>query len=62
VGGGYWRQLEWQELATLQGFPSDYVFIGSPSRITKMIAQAVQIDTARAILTEFVRSRVADES
>lgn len=55
-GGGYWRQLEWQELATLQGFPPDYVFVGSPSRVIKMIAQAVQIDTARAILVAFVRS------
>lgn len=48
--GDGWRQLEWQELATLQGFPSDYVFVGNPTRTTQMIAQAVQIDTARAIL------------
>lgn len=52
--GKHWRQLEWQELAALQGFPTDYVFIGSPSRVTKMIAQAVQIDTARAILEALV--------
>lgn len=45
-----WRQVEWQELATLQGFPNDYVFIGSPTRVSKMVAQAVQVDTARAIL------------
>ncbi len=54
--GEHWRQLEWQELAILQGFPEDYFFCGSPSRITKMIAQAVQIDTGRAILANFVRS------
>jgi site-specific DNA-cytosine methylase len=47
---GRWRQLEWQELARLQGFPEDYVFIGSPGRVGKQIGQAVQIDTARAIL------------
>lgn len=50
-----WRQLEWQELASLQGFPDDYLFLGSPSNVTKMVGQAVQIDTARAILTELVR-------
>lgn len=48
---GY-RQLEWQELATLQGFPEDYLFLGSAARVTKMVAQAVQIDCARAILRE----------
>jgi len=47
---GRWRQLEWQELARLQGFPEDYVFIGTPGRVGKQVAQAVQIDTARAIL------------
>jgi site-specific DNA-cytosine methylase len=55
----HWRQLEWQELAALQGFPDDYIFCGSPSRVTKMIAQAVQIDTARAILSNFVRHTCA---
>jgi site-specific DNA-cytosine methylase len=45
-----WRQLEWQECAALQGFPEDYLFIGCPSRVSKMIGQAVQIDTGRAIL------------
>ena len=53
---GRWRQLEWQELARLQGFPEDYVFIGSPGRVGKQVAQAVQIDTARAILRALVAS------
>lgn len=44
------RQLEWQESAKLQGFPENYLFIGSLSRVMKQIGQAVQIDTARAIL------------
>ncbi|KKM16444.1 hypothetical protein LCGC14_1685720, partial [marine sediment metagenome] len=48
------RQLEWQEAACLQGFPEDFVFVGSPSRVGKMVGQAVQIDTARAILEEMV--------
>lgn len=47
---GRWRQLEWQELARLQGFPEDYLFIGTPGRVSKQVAQAVQVDTARAIL------------
>lgn len=51
--GGY-RQLQWQELASLQGFPADYTFIGSPTSTSKMISQAVQIDTARAILSRFI--------
>jgi len=48
------RQLEWQEAAALQGFPLDYVFVGSPSDCWKMIGQAVQIDTGRAILGAIV--------
>lgn len=49
------RQLEWQELALLQGFPGEYVFIGSPTKVVKQIGQAVQIDTARAILKALCR-------
>lgn len=48
------RQLEWQELAGLQGFPDDYTFIGSLTKTYLMIGQAVQIDTARAILQRFI--------
>ena len=49
------RQLEWQEAASLQGFPADYVFYGSPSGVMRMIGQAIQIDLGRAILSEIVR-------
>lgn len=49
--GSDWRQLEWQELALLQGFPPNYLFIGSPTQTMKQIAQAVEIRTARAILS-----------
>lgn len=48
--GDTWRQLEWQELASLQGFPTDYLFCGSPLRVMKQVGQAVQVDTGRAIL------------
>jgi site-specific DNA-cytosine methylase len=44
------RQLEWQEAALAQGFPADYLFYGSPTRVAKMIGQAIQIDLGRAIL------------
>lgn len=50
------RQIEWQESARLQGFPEDYLFYGSPSDIAKYIGQAVQIDTARAILEAIARA------
>jgi site-specific DNA-cytosine methylase len=50
------RQMEWQEAARLQGFPEDFVFVGSPGRVGKMIGQAVQIDTARAILEAMVEA------
>lgn len=49
--GRTWRRLEWQEGAALQGFPDDYVFCGPARLIVKHIAQAVQVDCARAILT-----------
>ena len=49
------RQLEWQEAALLQGFPDDYLFYGSPSRVHKMIGQAIQIDLGRAILEAICR-------
>lgn len=53
------RQWEWQELAALQGFPADYVFVGSPTDVARMIGQALQIDLARAILGGIVREYIA---
>ena len=53
--GDNWRQVEWKESALLQGFPRDYVFIGSPTSVHQQIGQAVQIDTARAILEALCR-------
>ena len=49
------RQISWQEAARLQGFPQDFVFYGSPTDAGKMIGQAVQIDTGRAILEAVVQ-------
>ncbi len=53
VAGGR-RQIEWQEGASLQGFPEDYVFYGSPTDVWKMVGQAIQIDTGRVILEAIV--------
>ncbi len=51
------RQLEWQEGARLQGFPEDFVFYGSPTSVGKMVGQAIQIDTGRAILEAIVEEK-----
>jgi site-specific DNA-cytosine methylase len=58
---GKWRQIDWKEEALLQGFPEDYLFIGCPGRVGKMIAQAVQIDTGRAILGTLCRELYTKE-
>ena len=64
VDGNLRRQLTWQEAAIAQGFPPDYVFLGSESQVSKWIGQAVQIDTGRAILEAIVREHQgeSDES
>lgn len=49
VPGGV-RQMEWQEGAALQGYPDDYLFWGSPTDVSVMVARSIQIDTGRAIL------------
>lgn len=49
------RVLTLAEAARLQGFPRDFVFVANESRAWKMVGQAVQIDTARAILTGICR-------
>jgi site-specific DNA-cytosine methylase len=48
------RQMEWQEAAIAQGFPEDYVFVGSRTSVSKLVANAIQIDTGRAILEGIV--------
>jgi site-specific DNA-cytosine methylase len=54
VPGGM-RQIEWQEAAALQGFPSNYLFYGSPGDIWTQIGQAIQIETGKAILGDIAR-------
>jgi site-specific DNA-cytosine methylase len=49
------RTLEWQEAAVLQGFPEDFIFVGSVGRASKMIAQAISIHVGRAILQAVCR-------
>jgi site-specific DNA-cytosine methylase len=49
------RVLEWQEAAVLQGFPLDFVFVGSIGTASKMIAQAISIHVGRAILQAICR-------
>ena len=58
ANGDDWRSLEWQELALLQGFPDDYVFMGTPTRVIKMVVQAVEVRTAHAILTALCESEI----
>jgi site-specific DNA-cytosine methylase len=41
-------------MASLQGYPADYVFVGSPTDVSVMVGNSVQIDTARAILEGIV--------
>lgn len=53
------RQMEWQEAASLQGFPEDYLFYGSPTDVWVQIGRAIQIDTGRAILEAIVREASA---
>ena len=54
------REFTWRESARLQGFPADYVFVGSLTNVRTMIGNAVQIDTARAILEAICRSAMED--
>lgn len=54
------RQIEWQEAAVLQGFPEDFVFYGSPGDVSKMVGQAVQIDTCKKILEGIVKGAGED--
>lgn len=51
----YYRCLEFPEAARLQGFPESYVFIGTRGHAQQMVAQAVQVETGRAILRAICR-------
>lgn len=56
------RQMEGQEAARLQGFPTDFVFYGSPTDVGTMVGRAIQIDTGRAILEAIVNEWKASTS
>lgn len=45
------RVLQFVETAALQGFPEDYVFVSTPDRAWKMVAQAIPIPVGRVILS-----------
>lgn len=47
---GGMRNPEWQEMAGLQGFPSNYLFYGSPTDVMKQVGRAIPIPLGRAIL------------
>ena len=49
VPGGM-RNPEWQEMASIQGFPDDYLFYGSPTDVMKQVGRAVSIPLGAAIL------------
>jgi site-specific DNA-cytosine methylase len=51
VPGGM-RNFEWQELALLQGFPTDYLFYGAPTDVVKQVGRAIQIDLGHAIINK----------
>lgn len=53
IAGGR-RAVEWQEAAIAQGFPMDYVFVGSATDVSQMVANAVQVDLAHALLQAMV--------
>lgn len=49
------RMLSWQEAATVQGFPDDYLFVGSFTRAAQMVGRAIPIQVGRAILEAIVK-------
>jgi site-specific DNA-cytosine methylase len=49
------RILSWQEAALVQGFPRDYLFVGSMTRASEMIGRAIPIYVGHAILSACVK-------
>lgn len=58
-GDGLLRQLSWQEMALLQGFPGDYLFAANQGRTSKMVGQAIPIQVGRAILRAIAAEKEA---
>jgi DNA (cytosine-5)-methyltransferase 1 len=59
---GGMRNPEWQELAVIQGFPTDYLFYGAPTDVMKQVGRAVPIPLAQAILRGIVEQFQAMEA
>lgn len=55
------RVLQFVETAALQGFPDDYVFVSTPDRAWKMVAQAIPIPVGRAILESICAAAFKEE-
>jgi site-specific DNA-cytosine methylase len=53
------RVMQFVEAAALQGFPDDYVFVSTPDRAWKMVAQAIPIPVGRAILQSICSAHFA---
>ncbi len=51
----HFRMLQPRELARAQGFPDDYEFAGGKAAATKLIGNAVPVNTAQALCTELLR-------
>lgn len=49
------RRMSCRELATIQGFPKDFEFIGAPSSVYRQIGNAVPPPLAKAIAQQFKR-------
>lgn len=43
------RRLCWREAALLQGFPTDYLFVGGLNKTEKLVGQAIPIQIGRSI-------------
>jgi site-specific DNA-cytosine methylase len=56
------RVMQFVEAAALQGFPDDYVFVATPDRAWKMVAQAIPIPVGRAILQAICEKHFAAPS
>jgi site-specific DNA-cytosine methylase len=48
------RLLTWQEAARVQGFPDDFVFVGSATAVSSQVGRAIPIQVGRAILRAVV--------
>lgn len=60
-GRGKRRLLSWQEAALVQGFPDDYLFVGSFGGAARMVGRAIPIQVGRAILRAICAAASGDE-